>query len=91
MPVLVIVTVCAAGCVYGVCKEPKSVKVDALIEYVVTAVTAKLALTAALALLLPLMVMVSLYVPTANPAFGRTVNVAVASAARVVVESVPIS
>ena len=88
---LVIVTVCAAGWVYGVCKEPKSVKVDALIEYVGAAVTAKLALTVALALLLPVIVIISLCVPTAKPAFGRTVNIAVAPAARVVVESVPIS
>ena len=54
------------------------------------AVTAKLAVTVVLALLLPVMEIISLCFPTANPTFGRTVKVAVAPAASVVVESVPI-
>ena len=90
MPVLVIVTVCAAGCVYGVCKLPNDVNGDAFIPY--ESVTVKLALTVALAPLFPLMLIVSSRFPTASPALGRTVNVAVDPVeARVVVESAPIS
>jgi hypothetical protein len=34
VPVLVIVTVCTAGCVYGASNEPKEVNADALMTYV---------------------------------------------------------
>ena len=87
VPVTVAVNCCVAPC--------STFAVDGDTVTFVTVgmpVTVNVALTVALAPLVPLTVIISSWLPTANPAFGWTVKVAVAPfAARVVVESVPMS
>ena len=53
------------------------------------AVTVNVGFTVVIAPLLPLMVMVGLYVPAANPAFGCTVNVLVCPLVNAVVQFAP--